>query len=142
MRGKHIYNMNIYFSGSIRGGQQDSELYKELIEDLKKYGTVLTEHVGNKIIDTSITDQEIHDRDVQWIEKSDLIVAEVTVPSLGVGYEIGRAVEMNKPIICLYRNQNGKTTSAMIRGCSRLKCFEYQTIDEAKLILKEQIINT
>lgn len=133
--------MNIYFSGSIRGGQQDTELYKEIIEDLKKYGTVLTEHVGNKIIDTSITDQEIHDRDVQWIEKSDLIVAEVTVPSLGVGYEIGRAVEMNKPIICLYQNQNGKTTSAMIRGCSRLKCFEYQTIDEAMLILKEQIIN-
>lgn len=130
--------MNIYFSGSIRGGQQDTELYKELIEDLKQYGTVLTEHIGNKVIDTSITDQEIHDRDVQWIEESDLVVAEITVPSLGVGYEIGRAIAMNKPIICLYHYQNSKTISAMIRGCSDLQCFEYSDLAEAKEILKKQ----
>ena len=36
------------------------------------------------------------------------IVAEVTQPSLGVGYEIGRAVDMKKPILCLYRPQEGK----------------------------------
>ena len=130
--------MNIYFSGSIRGGQQDTELYKELIDYLKQLGTVLTEHIGSKTIDTSISDQEIHDRDLQWVFESDIIVAEVTVPSLGVGYEIGRAIEMNKPIICLYRSINGKSTSAMIRGCSNLKCFEYKNIDDAKLILKEQ----
>ena len=37
-----------------------------------------------------------------------VIVAEVTQPSLGVGYEIGRAFDMNKPILCLYRPQQGK----------------------------------
>ncbi len=130
--------MNIYFSGSIRGGQQDTELYKEIIDYLKQFGTVLTEHIGSKTIDTSISDQEIHDRDLQWVFESDIIVAEVTVPSLGVGYEIGRAIEMNKPIICLYRSINGKSTSAMIRGCTNLKCFEYKNINDAKLILKEQ----
>ena len=36
------------------------------------------------------------------------IVAEVTQPSLGVGYEIGRAVAMDKKILCLYRPQDGK----------------------------------
>lgn len=131
--------MKIYFSGSIRGGKQDAELYAELIEDLKQYGTVLTEHVGSKITETDLTDKEIHDRDLEWIREADLIVAEVTVPSLGVGYEIGRAIEMNKPIICLYRSIEGKKTSAMIRGCSDLKCFQYSDLDEAKLILKEQI---
>ncbi|PCH71597.1 MAG: nucleoside 2-deoxyribosyltransferase [Bacteroidales bacterium] len=134
--------MKIYFSGSIRGGQQDTDLYAELIQELKQYGTVLTEHIGWKTIDTSLTDQEIHDRDVKWVEDSDIVIAEVTVPSLGVGYEIGRAIDMKKPIICLYRSINGKGTSAMIRGCSNLQCFEYSDLLEAKEILKKQLKTT
>lgn len=135
--------MKIYFSGSIRGGQQDTELYAQIIKELGQYGTILTEHIGSKTIDTSLSDKEIHDRDLQWVIESDVLVAEVTTPSLGVGYEIGRAVEMNKPLICLYRTIDGKNTSAMIRGCSNLKCFEYEKLDDAKKILKEQfkIIN-
>ncbi|MCA9356116.1 hypothetical protein KC852_01165 [Candidatus Nomurabacteria bacterium] len=43
--------MKIYFAGAIRGGREDAELYAKVIEILKKYGTVLTEHLG----DTSIT---------------------------------------------------------------------------------------
>ncbi|MUP36594.1 nucleoside 2-deoxyribosyltransferase [Labilibaculum euxinus] len=134
--------MKIYFSGSIRGGQQDTNLYAELIQELKQYGTVLTEHIGSKTIDTTISDKEIHDRDVKWVKESDIVIAEVTVPSLGVGYEIGRAIDMNKPIICLYRVLNGKTTSAMIRGCSDLQCFEYSNVAEAKEILKKQLKTT
>ena len=37
-----------------------------------------------------------------------VVVAEVTQPSLGVGYEIGRAVTMKKKILCLYRPQKDK----------------------------------
>lgn len=131
--------MKIYFSGSIRGGQQDTDLYAELIQELKQYGSVLTEHIGSKTIDTTITDKEIHDRDLKWVIASDIVIAEVSVPSLGVGYEIGRAVDMGKPIICLYRNTNGKTTSAMIRGCSKLQCFEYSDLTEAKEILRHNL---
>ncbi len=134
--------MKIYFSGSIRGGQQDTDLYAELIQELKQYGTILTEHIGSKMIDTTITDKEIHDRDVRWVKESDIVIAEVTVPSLGVGYEIGRAIDMNKPIICLYRVLNGKKPSAMIRGCSDLQCFEYSNIAEAAEILKKQLKTT
>lgn len=131
--------MKIYFSGSIRGGQQDTDLYAELIHELKQYGSVLTEHIGSKTIDTTITDQEIHDRDMKWVKESDIVIAEVTVPSLGVGYEIGRAIDMKKPIICLYRTINGKSTSAMIRGCSDLQCFEYLNITDAKEILRNNL---
>lgn len=35
--------------------------------------------------------------------KGAVLVAEVTQPSLGVGYEIGRALEMKKDILCLFR---------------------------------------
>ena len=36
------------------------------------------------------------------------LVAEVTQPSLGVGYEIGRAIENKKKILCLFRPDSGK----------------------------------
>lgn len=85
--------MNIYFSDSTRGGRQDADLYKQIIEYLKQYGTVLTEHIGFDTIDQSKTDREIHDEDIAWLRESDIVIAEVTTPSLGVGYEIGRAVE-------------------------------------------------
>ena len=57
-----------------------------------------------------------------------VVVAEVTVPSLGVGYEIGRAVAMGKQVLCLYRPQEGRLLSAMIRGMDNeagLRVFDY-----------------
>ena len=41
-------SLKIYFCGSIRAGRVDAPLYARLIEELKKYGTVLTEHVGDQ----------------------------------------------------------------------------------------------
>ena len=127
--------MKIYFSGSIRGGRQDAELYKQLIEYLKQYGTVLTEHIGYDTISHSKTDREIHDEDMAWLQESDIVIAEVTTPSLGVGYEIGRAVEMDKKILCLYRNIDGNKVSAMINGSPDFHCRSYQTVEEAKMVL-------
>lgn len=37
-----------------------------------------------------------------------VVVAEVTQPSLGVGYELGRAVVLNKQILCLFRPRSGR----------------------------------
>ena len=54
-------------------------------------------------------DRAIHDRDVRLLGEADCVVAEVTIPSHGVGYEIGRAVSMSKKILCLYRPQDGKS---------------------------------
>ena len=67
--------------------------------------------------------------------KCDAVVAEVTQPSLGVGYEIGRAVDMGKRILCLYRPQEGKVLSAMIRGMDNgttwlVKDYKEDQLDE------------
>lgn len=37
-----------------------------------------------------------------------VVVAEVTQPSLGVGYELGWAVALGKQILCLFRPQSGR----------------------------------
>ena len=131
--------MNIYFAGSIRAGLNDVDLYKTLIEHLKKYGNVLTEHVGDekltKKTENLLSDKQIHDRDIEWLLNSDVLVAEVTTPSLGVGYEIARAVEHNLSILCLYRPQEGKKLSAMIKGSATIINHEYSRAGEAKTII-------
>ena len=65
-------------------------------------------------------DSEIFERDVAWIHEADFIVAEVTQPSLGVGYELGLAESVGKPIICLFRETEDRRLSAMIAGNSKL----------------------
>ncbi len=130
--------LNIYFAGSISGGRDDVELYIQLIHHLKKYGDVLTEHVGDNNLaelgEDDLSDNDIHDRDLEWLWSSDVIVAEVTIPSLGVGYEIGRAVENNKKILCLYRPQKNKRLSAMISGCSGIRVVKYKSIQDLPTI--------
>ena len=133
--------MKIYFAGSITGGRDDSRLYLEIIKMLKKYGEVLTEHVGNDSLTQfgeKINDKEIYKRDIDWVKISDVLVAEVTHPSFGVGIEIARATEFKKKVICIYRQMEGKRLSAMISGCPDVKVFNYQKIEELKeIFLKE-----
>jgi len=129
--------MKIYFSGSIRGGRQDADIYQELIEELKKYGDVLTEHVGSSELKDHLTDRQIHDRDIEWLEEADIVLAEVTTPSLGVGYEIGRAISLKKPIYCLFRENNEESVSAMIKGSPELTCHSYRDLSGAKSIIRD-----
>jgi nucleoside 2-deoxyribosyltransferase len=128
--------MKIYFAGSIRGGREDAALYQQIIEYLKSFGEVLTEHIGDPKLtdlgDDGPTDRYIHDRDLEWLQTSDVLVAEVTSVSMGVGYEIGRAVESGKKVLCLFRPESGKNLSAMIAGCPDLKLVNYRNFDEAK----------
>jgi 2'-deoxynucleoside 5'-phosphate N-hydrolase len=112
--------IKIYFAGSILGGRQDKELYAGIIELLRQYGEVLTEHVGdpNEAIqaDAELSDSEIYDRDMRWLLSADLVVAEVSTPSLGVGYELRVAEEKFKPALRLFREVNGRKLSAMVSG--------------------------
>ena len=132
--------MKIYFAGSIRGGRDDAPLYLKIIEELQSYGTVLTEHVG----DSDLTDQGeqksvnyIFTRDVEWIHETNVVVAEVTTPSLGVGYELGIAEMLEKPILALYREIEGKSLSAMVSGNSYITVKAYTDLDDAKGIISE-----
>lgn len=126
--------MKIYFAGSIRGGRQDRDLYLAIINHLQNYGQVLTEHIGSEVIETK-SNQEIHSQDMNWLLQADLLVAEVTTPSLGVGYELGRAIENKIPVITLFRPSKDKKLSAMIAGAPHFKNFSYTNLEEAKSIL-------
>ncbi|XP_030627697.1 5-hydroxymethyl-dUMP N-hydrolase [Chanos chanos] len=137
--------MHIYFCGSIRGGRQDVAIYQKIVKLLQKYGAVLTEHVSSSELtekgeDVVLKgDKDIHDRDMEWLSMSDVIVAEVTQPSLGVGYELGRAVAMKKKVLCIFRPSSGRVLSAMIRGAddgSLFRVLDYRE-DEVEQILEK-----
>ena len=135
--------MKIYFAGSIRGGRDDVGLYKKIIQLLREYGCVLTEHVASDNLDVegekNKDDVFIHNRDLNWIMESDIIVAEVTNPSLGVGYEIGRAIEHNKNIICLYRENAKNKLSAMIAGADEIELIIYKEFSDLSDELKSML---
>lgn len=136
--------MNIYFAGSIRGGREDRELYLQIITLLSAYGSVLTEHVGDANLsafgETTLTDEFIFKRDVEWLTNSDVVIAEVTSPSLGVGYELAKAEMLKKKVLCLYRSSEGGRCSAMITGNSYFTVKNYATIQEVGELLKNYFV--
>jgi hypothetical protein len=60
------------------------------------------------------------------------MIAEVTIPSLGVGYEIATAIHLNRKVLCLYHPQKGRKLSAMIAGSPAVEGYAYTDIEEAK----------
>ena len=134
--------MKIYFAASIRGGRKDQNEYNELIRFLSSKVEVLTEHVGDSSIEQTgeqnLSDKEIYQRDLEWLESADAVIAEVTNPSLGVGYELGIAEKLGKPVLCLFDDADHHCNlSAMISGNHKITTFHYTSLEQ----VKEEIIS-
>ena len=73
-----------------------------------------------------------------WLRASSVVVAEVTVVSLGVGYELGIAEGLGLPVLCLYRRGEDvegvakKKLSAMSSGNTKFTIEYYKTLEDAK----------
>ena len=123
--------MKIYFAGSIRGGRQDAELYRKVIAALKDKHQVLTEHVGDLSLSTveNKGDKAIYEQDMAWLRESDLVVAECTQVSLGVGYELAYAEAHGKEVHIFYRPKKTQL-SAMLSGNEYFHIHPYDTEEE------------
>ena len=126
--------MNIYFSCSITGGRQDQEAYAAIVEYLLQQGhEVPTAHLSQPDImdlEKVVTPLDIYQRDVNWVTGCEALIAEVSTPSHGVGYEIALANYLQKPVLCCYRS--GKAISKMISGnpSPLRKVISYKSITE------------
>lgn len=125
--------MKIYVSGSIYGGREKIETYKVIIEALEKYGEVY----DKEIIDEDVLEKEKFQSDEgifkkleNYLKNIDIVFAEVTVPSLGVGYELGFADQLGKKVIAIYDMNVVSKVSTMIRGNKRIKLIGYHNISE------------
>lgn len=125
--------MKIYMSGSIYGGREKIETYKTLINNLKRYGEILNDNIANEntIADEEFQkDEDIFDDLVAKMHTADIVFSEVSIPSLGVGYELGLADSLNKKIIAIYDKEYIDKVSTMIRGNKRIKLIPYHNLNE------------
>ncbi len=110
--------MNIYFACSITGGRDFEGVYQKLTAALLEDGhEVPTAHLAEASVvelEGIVSPGEVYERDVAWIRNSDALIAEVSVPSHGVGYEIGYALNAGKRVLCL--SQAGRKVSKMVSG--------------------------
>lgn len=106
--------------------------YIQIIEMLKMQGhTVVSEHVASEVLEETeakITDEEIFKNDLGYIDGCECLVAEVTISSIGVGYEIGYAVSKGKLVLCIYKEE--ANVSAMVRGNRQIISVPYTNIEE------------
>lgn len=120
----------VYFAGSIRGGRQDADLYKRIIAYIQRSHVVLTEHVGDlsKSKTEGLPNQEaaIYEQDTAWLREADLVIAECSTPSLGVGYELAYAEARDIPVHIFY-NRPLTNLSAMLTGNSYFHIHPYTT---------------
>ncbi len=131
--------MRIYFAGSIRGGKDDLEIYASIIDLLSHYGMVHSDHMQdslNPAVGSELSDREIFKRDLKALHEAQVVVAEITQPSLGVGYQIGVAEGLGIPILCLYRNLPDRHVSAMMTGNEQLLLRTYTNLVDVERILE------
>ncbi len=110
--------MNIYFSCSLTGGRADEGIYALIVDYLQAQGHVVPTahlaHPGVMAVEQVVDPVEVYRRDVEWVRAADALIAEVSTPSHGVGYEIALALAKGKPVLCCYRQ--GARVSKMITG--------------------------
>lgn len=118
VQGKDSKPLNIYFSCSLTGGRADEAVYGRIVDYLLEQGhEVPTAHLARPEVmelERVVDPEEVYRRDIEWIEACDAVVAEVSTPSHGVGYEIAYALAQGKPVLCCYRRD--APVSKMITG--------------------------
>ena len=112
--------MKVYFSCSLTGGRADEAMYGAIVDWLVGAGhEVLTAHLarpGVLVDEQGMASEAVYARDMAWVDEAEVLIAEVSTPSHGVGYEIAFALMQRKPTLCLYRQD--ARVSKMILGNS------------------------
>ena len=137
-------NKKVYFAGSIRGGREDAAVYKRIIDYINRTDTVLTEHIGLGSLSvkarTKEDDVHIYERDTEWLISSDVLIAECTNPSHGVGYELAYAEARNIPVYIFY-DKSKANISAMLNGNANFKVYPYENEAEIYPVFDEILGN-
>ncbi len=113
--------LRVYMSGALTGlsdevRQRQIERY-ELIKEtcaVEGYDCYCPHQHSDPVRDESMTPAEVHQLDSTNVQNSDLIIADCTEPSFGVGIEAQMADEDDTPILLIA--QRGKKVSRLIRG--------------------------
>ena len=110
--------MIVYCAGPVKGDQTYHKFHLEIIEQVSALGhTALSELNSEFKSAFPLNDHEVFNRDIKWMDRSKIVIAETSGPSLGVGFEICYALYMKKiPVLVLVNS--AASLSSMIMGCN------------------------
>lgn len=135
--------LKIYLAGPIRSVNQENYVISELRKFLPRYGEVLTEGIGwDSPGEYHLSDNEIYQRDIKMLNEADIMIAECSSPSHGVGLEIAYAIYVRKiPVILLRSNDVEGKLSAMLLGNDLLQDYviNYDNLDQLLVDLDVKI---
>lgn len=137
--------MNIYFTASTSHNGDLTPLYKTILKLLQSPDLNIVS--GHQIVDPAmleadarLTSKKIFEREMASIDRSDVVIAETSKPSLGVGGEIVYALSKNKPVLALINTQYEDKISPMLVGNPSEKLYiEYYNEDNLAFKLDEFI---
>ncbi|HEV3139022.1 MAG TPA: nucleoside 2-deoxyribosyltransferase, partial [Vicinamibacterales bacterium] len=102
--------MRIYLACTVRGDRGGVAAGRAIAERLAAHGhDVLTTHLLADNVDTAesqLTEDAVFRRDIGWLSECDVLVAEASGSSYGVGFEVGyilgRASQTGQRAVLLY----------------------------------------
>lgn len=126
-------SLKIYFAAAMYGGREYAAEQGLIVDALQRLGhCVLSEHVADEELARQLFASSdavgVYEADMAWVDEADVVVAEVSTPSLGVGLEVGYALyALDKPVICLCMEKAVSGLSLMIKGNThpRLSWYVY-----------------
>uniref|UniRef100_A0A7C3WJW1 2'-deoxynucleoside 5'-phosphate N-hydrolase 1 n=1 Tax=Thermofilum pendens TaxID=2269 RepID=A0A7C3WJW1_THEPE len=111
--------VKVYLAAPMRGVRGALPEVRELLRLIEGYGhEVLTKHVVDDVLDVDrgVPPRVVFERDIQLLEEADVMVAEVSYPSLGVGFELAYFLMRGKPAAGLVLESRLGSLSALIQG--------------------------
>jgi hypothetical protein len=137
--------MTIFFAGAIRGGRALQPEYAAIVELLSQYGTVHSPHVPDGALspfgEIELPDEDIYKREIDALAACDTLIAETTIPSLGVGYLIAYATFLGKQVIVLHKASDTLKLSAMIRGDTGITTCDYGDMNDIATCFDDTLRN-
>lgn len=131
MNQKKYKNLNVYFSGSSSEFDTRKELYSEIIRSINLLGSKLTYDWTND--KEKLKPSEIFEKASEGIKNADVVVAEISFPSIGVGQQIGLALSWKIPVISLHQlgsSQVSKFAMGMESPYLQIKEYEIKNIND------------
>jgi len=140
--------MTIYLACTVRGDRGGVAAGRAICKRLQHHGhRVLTTHLLADEVETAeaqITEAQVFARDLEWLSACDVLVAEASGSSYGVGFEVGyvlgRASVSGQRVVLLYNRERRQAVSRLIVGNTDPACttFEYTSIGELETFIDRQ----
>jgi len=109
--------MKICFTAAYEGRVGLREEYRVIIKHLKRLDPFLEEWIWEKKRSRGDDDyRDVYKNKIDRIRRANVLVAEISYPSIGVGFEIFYALSEKKQVLALYLEKAKNQASETVRG--------------------------